>query len=46
MTQKQTIDRAYGSIPKEVTPAFDLDWIPAIRGIKYYWYTMIRKFTR
>jgi len=46
MSQKETIDRAYGSIPKEVVPTFDLDWIPAIRGIKYYWYTMIRKFTR
>ena len=47
MTTKETINRAYGSIPKEVNSNFDFfDWIPTYRGIKYYWYKFIRFFTR
>ena len=46
MSQRETIDRAYGSIPNEVTPQLDLDWIPMWRGIRYYWYTFVRKITR
>ena len=47
MTQKETIDRAYGSIPKEVPGNFDyFDWVPTWRGVKYYWYRFVRKFTR
>jgi hypothetical protein len=46
MTQKEILNRAYGSIPKEVTPELDLNWIPTWRGIKYYWYRLIRKVTR
>ena len=47
MSQKNTLDRAYGSIPKEVTPTLDLfDWTPTWRGVKYYWYKLIRKATR
>jgi hypothetical protein len=46
MTQKEILDRAYGSIPKEVTPGMDLfDWLP-FRGVKYYWYKLVRKVTR
>ena len=47
MSQKDVLDRAYGSIPKEVTPGFELfDWLPTWRGVKYYWYKLIRKITR
>ncbi len=44
-TVKQTIDKAYGSIPKEVNFTFCID-IDTWRGIKYYWYKLIRKLTR
>ena len=40
---KDTIQKAYGSIPKEVTPYFNLDFIP-LRGIRYYWLLLKRKF--
>jgi len=44
MTQKEIIDRAYGHIPKEISMSTDiLSWIPSSRGIKYYWYVLIRK---
>ena len=46
MSQKDTIDRAYGSIPKEVGMSFDLNWLPTYRGFKYYWYKFTRKVTR
>jgi len=42
---KETIEKAYGNIPKEV--GMYHDWgIPTIRGIKYYWLLLIRKFRR
>ena len=46
MTQKEVIEKAYGSIPNEVGFSFELNWFPAIRGIKYYWYKLIRRITR
>ena len=46
MTTKETLDKAYGNVPKEVGFALDLDWLPTIRGIRYYWYKLIRKITR
>jgi hypothetical protein len=47
MTQKDTIDKAYGSIPKEVQYNIDyFGWVPHWRGVKYYWYKLIRKVTR
>ena len=46
MSQKDTIERAYGSIPKEVGYAIDLSFVPTWRGIKYNWYKLIRKATR
>lgn len=46
MSQKETIERAYGSIPREATPMFDFDWMPSTRGVKYFWYKMLRYFTR
>jgi len=42
---KETIEKAYGNIPKEV--GMYHDWgIPTIRGIKYYWLLLIRKIRR
>lgn len=46
MTVKETLNKAYGNVPKEVTPSFDIDLIPTRRGVKYYWLLLIRKFTR
>ena len=46
MKVKETIDKAYGSIPKEATPWINLDWIVTPRGVKYYWLKFIRVFTR
>jgi hypothetical protein len=43
---KDTLDKAYGSIPKEVGISFDTDWVPTWRGLKYYALLLIRKFTR
>ena len=46
MSSKETLDKAYGNMPKEVGYSMDLDFIPTWRGIKYYWYKLIRKVTR
>jgi hypothetical protein len=46
-TPKETLDKAYGNVPKEVGFADDLfDWLPTWRGVKYYWYKLVRKVTR
>ena len=46
-TPKETLDKAYGNMPKEVGFGADLfDWMPTLRGLKYYWYKLIRKVTR
>lgn len=45
-TPKETIDKAYGSVPKEVGYAIDWSFIPTWRGIRYYWHKLIRKVTR
>jgi hypothetical protein len=47
MSQKDTIEKAYGNIPKEVSYSMDLfSWMPTPRGFKYYWYKLVRKVTR
>ena len=43
---KDTLDKAYGSIPKEVGINLDVNWVPTWRGLKYYTLVLIRKFTR
>jgi hypothetical protein len=43
--QKDTLDKAYGNVPKEVGFAVDFG-LPSWRGLKYYWYKLIRKATR
>jgi hypothetical protein len=46
MTRKETLDKAYGNMPKEVGFVFDLSFIPTWRGVKFYWYKLVRKVTR
>ena len=44
---EDVLKKAYGSMPKEV--GFNVDvftWMPAFRGIKFYWYMLLRKVTR
>ena len=41
----ETIKKAYGNVPKEPTPWFDLEWATP-RGVKYYWIKFKRFFTR
>jgi hypothetical protein len=43
MTPKETLDKAYGSVPKEVGFFADLNWLPTYRGVKYYWLKLIRR---
>ena len=44
--QEDTLNKAYGNVPKDVGYVFDLDIVPGWRGFKYYWYKLIRKITR
>jgi hypothetical protein len=44
--QQDVLNKAYGNMPKEVGYAMDWDFIPTWRGVKYYWYKLIRKITR
>jgi hypothetical protein len=46
MTTKETLDKAYGNVPKEVGLNVDWDWFPTWRGVKYYYYKMLRRLTR
>jgi hypothetical protein len=47
MSSKETLDKAYGNVPKEVGFSDSLfDWLPTPRGIKYYWYKLKRFITR
>ena len=44
--QDETLQRAYGNVPKEVGYSIDWNFVPTWRGIKYYWHKLIRKVTR
>ncbi len=48
MPFKNTIEKAYGNVPKEPTPSIviDTDWVPSFRSIKYYWIKFIRSFRK
>jgi hypothetical protein len=46
MKPKETLDKAYGNVPKEVGPTFDVNWVPEFRGVRYYWIRAVRFFTR
>jgi hypothetical protein len=41
--QEDVINRAYGNVPKEIGYNGNWDVLPSLRGIKYYWYKLIRK---
>lgn len=44
MKINETLEKAYGNMPKEPLPNFDFfDWFPTVRGFKYYWLKLIRK---
>ena len=45
MSREETIQKAYGSIPKEVGLSFG-SWAPTCRGFKYYWLVLVRKLKR
>jgi len=40
--QEDTLNKAYGSVPKEVGYTIDFDFVPGWRGVKFYWYKLIR----
>jgi len=46
MSSEDTINRAYGNMPREVGFTHNWDFIPTWRGMKYYWHKLIRKITR
>lgn len=46
MSSKETIDKAYGNMPKEVGINLDINWMPTRRGFKFYWLKLVRAFTR
>jgi hypothetical protein len=41
--QEDVINRAYGNVPREVGYNMTWDFVPTLRGIKYYWYKLIRR---
>jgi len=46
MTTKETLEKAYGSIPKEVSYNVVLYWYPSFRGLKCYLLKLVRKFRK
>ena len=45
--QQDTLDKAYGNVPKDIGYTTDMfNWLPTYRGLKYYWYKLLRKVTR
>ena len=44
--QEDTLNKAYGNMPKEVGFNGSWEFIPTWRGLKYYWYKLVRKVTR
>lgn len=45
-TPKETLDKAYGNVPKEVPGLFIWDNVVPTRGIKYFYLTLWRKIFR
>lgn len=45
MTPKQVLEKAYGSVPKEVGFAINID-ITLFRGFRYHYLKLLRFFTR
>jgi hypothetical protein len=40
---QDVINRAYGNVPREIGYNGNWDMLPSLRGVKYYWYKLIRK---
>jgi hypothetical protein len=45
MSNKDTIEKAYGNFNKEIPGTFILEWLPTMRGFKYYYLKLVRFFT-
>ena len=45
MSTKETIERAYGNLPRDPMFTFNLDF-PYERPLRYFWYKTKRFFTR
>ena len=45
MKPDETLQKAYGNVPKEVGFTANFDFI-TWRGFKYYWYKLLRKVIR
>ena len=41
MKAKDTLEKAYGNIPKE--PLLNIEFELPFRGLKYYWLKLVRK---
>ena len=46
MKTNEVLDRAYGHIPRDCTPNFDISILPVYRGFRYHWLIFLRKFLR
>jgi len=48
MSRKDTLDKAYGNIPKEVGMNPNTVWFTSFRGFKYYLLILVKrlKYTR
>ena len=46
MSSKDTIEKAFANITKDVGNPNLFDWIEPRRGIKYYYLKLVRFFTR
>jgi hypothetical protein len=44
--REDTLNKAYGNMPREIGFWFDTDWIKTPRGVRYYWIKIKRYFTR
>jgi len=43
LKREDVLNRAYGNMPREIGYNGNWDVLPSLRGIKYYWYKLIRK---
>jgi len=48
MTQRETIQRAYGNAPRDIPHEFDfLGWVLDLRALRYIWVRwIVKKFFR
>lgn len=46
MSSKETFEKAYGNFSKELPVTGNWDWIPTLRGVKFYYLRLVRFWTR